>query len=553
MNHASTSSTPSSRPKVLLIGSGIAGLAATLHFSEFADVILLAKSSLDEGNTRYAQGGISAVWSKNDSFEEHIKDTLVAGAGLCRESSVNACVREAPHVIESLIRWGVEFTKTEPGADETGFFGYDLHQEGGHHKRRILHMHDSTGLAIEEALVQQVRKLKNVTLLENHMAIDLIMDGKLEHKNRSRGMDLGKCIGAFVLDCKSGNIFPLSANLTVIASGGAGKAYLYTTNPDVATGDGVAMAYRAGARIANMEFMQFHPTCLFHPNAKNFLITEAIRGEGAVLRNFKGEDFMKAHHPMGSLAPRDIVARAIDLEMKRTGEPHVWLDASKITHFKEHFPQIYDFCHNLGIHPPQDFIPVVPAAHYLCGGIWVDDVGNTTVEGLAAIGEASCTGLHGANRLASNSLLEGAVFAKRIAEWAKKSLLQRQNQQSQENQREARPLPIWDFGRAVDIEEQIDIAGTWREIRTLMWNYVGIVRSDRRLKRARERLALIRHEVNEDYWKFKVNRDLIELRNLLTVSELIVECALRRKESRGLHYNVDYPHPLELELKDTLV
>jgi L-aspartate oxidase len=550
-------------PKVLIIGSGIAGLSAAIHFSEFSDVILLAKASLDEGNTRYAQGGIAAVWSHGDSAAEHKKDTLVAGAGLCKESAVEICVNEGPTRVQELIDWGVQFTKgdsqtnsiSEPALEatakdsdpEAGYLGYDLHREGGHHKRRILHAQDFTGLAIEEALIAKIKSIKNIQVLENHMAIDLIMSGKLGTlENSNQG--LGDCVGAYVLNCNNNEIFPLAANLTILASGGLGKVYLYTSNPDVATGDGVAMAYRAGARVSNLEFMQFHPTCLYHPSAKNFLITEALRGEGAVLRTLAGEEFMKKHHEMGSLAPRYVVSKAIDLELKRSGDPHVWLDCTHMSEadFKKHFPQVQAMCLKFGIHAPQDFIPVVPAAHYMCGGILVDDDGQTSVKGLCALGEAACTGLHGANRLASNSLLEGVVFSKRLANHARQTLV-RQSIPS------AKTLPVWDFGRAVDIEEQIDIAGTWREIRTLMWNYVGIVRSDRRLKRARERLALIRHEVNEDYWKFKVNRDLIELRNLLTVAELIVECALRRKESRGLHFNVDYPNPLEHELHDTVL
>ena len=530
-------------PKVLIIGSGIAGLSAAIHFSEFAHVTLLAKSSLDEGNTRYAQGGIAAVWSTSDSLAEHKSDTLIAGAGLCRDSTVDICVQEGPARIRELIEWGVEFTRSEPESHSD----YDLHIEGGHHQRRILHAHDYTGRAIEEALVKKVRSLPNVEILENHMAIDLIMEGKLNpglEKN-----SLGRALGAYVLKSETNDIFPIAADLTVIASGGAGKVYLYTSNPDVATGDGIAMAHRAGARISNLEFMQFHPTCLYHPNAKNFLITEAIRGEGAILRNFEGKDFMKDYHSMGSLAPRYVVSQAIDLELKRSSAPHVWLDVSTMSRadFQEKFPQVSEMCTKFGINAPEESIPVVPAAHYMCGGIWVDEFGQTSVEGLFALGESACTGLHGANRLASNSLLEGAVFPKRAADYVKKNWVQKSAPTAMKS------LPAWDLGRAVDMEEQIDITATWREIRTLMWNYVGIVRSDRRLKRARERLALIRHEVNEDYWKFKVNRDLLELRNLLTVSELIVECALRRKESRGLHYNVDYPGQSVAEAKDTII
>jgi L-aspartate oxidase len=533
---------PTDPPKVLILGAGIAGLSAAIHFSGFSDVILLAKGPLDEGNTRYAQGGIAGVWSREDSFAEHKRDTVEAGAGLCRQDAVEICITEGPERIRELIDWGVEFTRDPKHPED-----YDLHREGGHHQRRILHAQDFTGLAIEEALIRKCRSTSRIRILEHHMAIDLIMEGKLSPHRESR--DLGRALGAYVLDTQTQEISPIAADLTVIATGGAGKVYLYTSNPDVATGDGIAMAHRAGARIANLEFMQFHPTCLYHPDAKNFLITEALRGEGAILRNRDGRDFMKDHHPMGSLAPRYVVSQAIDIELKRSGAPHVWLDCTSIPEedFKRHFPQVHATCEKFGIRAPSDLIPVVPAAHYLCGGIVADEWAQTSVPGLLAIGEAACTGLHGANRLASNSLLEGVVFAKRAAERARETLTSRGIGGLQKT------LPAWEFGRAVDMEEQIDLVAAWREIRTLMWNYVGIVRSDRRLHRARERLSLLRHEVNEDYWKFKVNRDLLELRNLLTVSELIVECALRRKESRGLHYTVDYPHPDPGEAHDTIL
>lgn len=576
-----------SKPKVLILGGGIAGLSAAIHFSRFARVSILAKASLDEGNTRYAQGGIAAVWSKSDSPEEHKADTLIAGAGLCNERAVDICVNEGPARIQELIEWGVNFTR-----DPENHSDYDLHREGGHHKRRILHAQDFTGLAIETALIARVRAIPDIEILENHIAVDLIMEGKLREANGTSGHAasasdapgtgaahalfapamggaharagiapttepltplfqgrLGKCLGVYALDSETSKISPIAADLTVLATGGAGKVYLYTSNPDVATGDGIAMAFRAGAQVANLEFMQFHPTCLYHPNAKNFLITEAIRGEGAVLRNLDGEDFMKRAHPMGSLAPRYVVAQAIDMELKRTGAPHVWLDVSGMPEheFREKFPQVFSMCEKFGINAPRDMIPVVPAAHYLCGGVLVDEYAQTTVPGLLAIGETACTGLHGANRLASNSLLEAVVFSKRAADHARERLV------AGHAASDAKNLPAWEFGRAVDIEEQIDIAATWREIRTLMWNYVGIVRSDRRLKRARERLALLRHEINEDYWKFRVNRDLIELRNLLTVAELIVECALRRRETRGLHYTVDYPTTSSFLANDTVL
>ena len=524
----------SARATVLIAGSGIAGLSAAIHFAEFSNVILLAKSSVDEGNTRYAQGGIATVWAENDSFEEHIKDTLDAGAGLCHKDTVEICVKEGPARIKELMDWGVQFSNT-------------LHQEGGHHKRRILHAQDFTGLAIEEALVKKVRGIPNIKILERHMVVDLIMEGKLAP--HSETSNLGECLGAYVLNSDTNEIFSIASDLTIFASGGMGKVYLYTTNPDVATGDGVAVAYRAGARIANMEFMQFHPTCLFHPNAKSFLITEALRGEGGILRNQKGEDFMKSYHEMGSLAPRYVVSQSIDKELKKSGDAHAWLDLRHIDEkdFQEKFPQVYQECRKYGIMVPEQMIPVVPAAHSMCGGILTDLNAQTSVKGLLAIGEVACTGLHGANRLASNSLLEGVVFAKRAADHAREYLVKHSPTTTPKS------LPAWDTGRAVDMEEQIDIAATWREIRTLMWNYVGIVRSDRRLRRARERLSLIRHELNEDYWKFKLNRDLVELRNLLIVAELIVECAIRRKESRGLHLNVDYPITVSTLAMDTVI
>ncbi len=514
----------SSSPHVLIVGSGIAGLSAAIHFSDFARVTVLAKATLDEGNTRYAQGGIAAVVDPSDRFDHHIEDTWIAGAKLGVPEVIHFCVQEGPARIEELKAWGANFEQ-------------ELHREGGHGARRILHTHDSTGQTIENALIQKIRSLSQIDIREHHTAIDLIMENKVRAQSAKK--PFGRALGVYALNTKAGTIAAVQADLVVLATGGAGKVYLYTSNPDVATGDGVAMAHRAGATVANLEFMQFHPTCLYHPSAKNFLITEALRGEGAKLLTFDGRDLMEGKHPLGSLAPRDIVARAIDAEMKRTASPHVWLDARHLSTetFKEKFPEIARFCGTLGIHAPKDLIPVVPAAHYSCGGVWTDHHGATTVHGLYAIGEVACTGLHGANRLASNSLLEALVFAKRCADHAKNTLKNSERLTIEDR------LPEWDFGRAVELEEQIDITAAWREIRTLMWNYVGIVRTDRRLNRARERLALIRHELNEDYWKFRLNRDLIELRNLLTVSELIVECALRRSSSIGLHYNTDRLEP----------
>lgn len=520
--------------EVLIIGTGIAGLSAAIHLSRFANVKILAKSSLNEGNTRYAQGGIASVWDTEDTFENHIQDTLEAGVGLCHPEIVKICVEEGPDRIRELLQWGVQFDK-------------DLHQEGGHHQRRILHAQDQTGLRIEDALLQEATQSPNLQFFENHVAVDLIMEGKVKNQSANKS-SLGKCLGAYVLSQATGKILPFAADVTLLATGGVGKIYLYTSNPDVATGDGIAMAYRAGAKVSNLEFMQFHPTCLYHPSAKNFLITEALRGEGAILRNFSGQDFMKHYHPMGSLAPRYAVSQAIDIEMKKTSDPHVWLDVSALSekHLQEKFPQVYEGCKKFGIHIPHDLIPVVPAAHYMCGGVTVDAFGKTSVEGLFAVGEVACSGLHGANRLASNSLLEATVFSKRIADFI-------ENNYTSHALKQVKILPDWDFGRAVDVEDRIDITASWKEIRTLMWNYVGIVRSNRRLHRARERLALLKHEINEDYWRFKIDRDLIELRNLLTVAELVVESALRRKESRGLHQNKDYPQTLASFEDDTVL
>ena len=525
-------------PQVLILGTGIAGLSCALKFAERFPAIrvtLVAKDRADEGSTRYAQGGIASVWSEQDSFEEHVQDTLAAGAGLCRAEIVRLCVGEGPDRIRELIDWGVKFTKKDTGAAVDPTEEFDLHREGGHSRRRILHADDLTGLEIERALLEQARGHPQIEILENHIAIDLITEGKAFKRWRRAG----RCLGAYVLDSSNGRIRTLAADLTVLATGGAGKVYLYTSNPDVATGDGVAMAHRAGAQVANLEFMQFHPTCLFHPSAQTFLISEALRGEGAVLRTLQGEAFMARHHALADLAPRDIVARAIDSEMKRTGDRHVWLDATTIPDVARKFPNISETCLRLGIDITKDLIPVVPAAHYLCGGVSVNEHGETTLTGLYAIGEAACTGLHGANRLASNSLLEAVVFANRVFEHGSATVrglvdgnITRPTPPD--------PIPEWDSGHAVALEEQIDIAANWLELRTLMWNYVGIVRSNRRLERARRRIDLLKEEVNTYYWNFLLTRDLIELRNLLTVAELIIQCALERRESRGLHYTVDY-------------
>ena len=532
---------PNSR--VLILGTGIAGLSAALKFAKHCQVTLVCKADCAEGSTRYAQGGIASVWSKQDSFDEHKNDTLIAGAGLCNPRIVDLCVHEGPKRVQELIDLGVAFTKVQQN-QESPFYedpseAFDLHREGGHGRRRILHADDLTGWAIEKALLDQIAQQPNIQVLEHHIAIDLITEGKLLKRWRKPG----RCLGAYVLNSLNGEILSLSADVTVLATGGAGKVYLYTTNPDTSTGDGIAMAYRAGAKVSNLEFMQFHPTCLYHPSAKTYLITEAIRGEGGELKNLQGEKFMNRHHPMGSLAPRDIVARAIDVEMKRSGDKHVLLDCSAIPkeEIKSKFPNIYQTCLKFGIDITEVPIPIVPAAHYTCGGVLTDENGLTSIENLYAIGEVACTGLHGANRLASNSLLEGVVFAHRAVEHATTRLSSSPSAATEITPLIHSPIPKWDAGQAVELEEKIDIAANWLEIRHLMWNYVGIVRSNRRLERAQRRLSLLKAEVDTYYWNFILTKDLIELRNLLTVAELIVQCAMQRKESRGLHYTVDFP------------
>ncbi len=546
--------TKSLKTPVLILGTGIAGLSAALKFADHYQVIVACKSEPAEGATRYAQGGIASVWSKQDSFDEHISDTQIAGAGLCHSKIVELCVKEGPARVQELINLGVEFTRAENHTGTTATDpteAFDLHQEGGHGQRRILHADDLTGWAIEKALLAQIKKHPKIQVLDEHIAIDLITEGK----GLKRWRKPERCLGAYLLDIRSNQIITVSAQITVLATGGAGKVYLYTSNPDTSTGDGIAVAHRAGARVANLEFMQFHPTCLFHPGARTFLISEALRGEGAVLKTLSGVEFMKNHHPMGSLAPRDIVARAIDIEMKRSGNKHIWLDCSKIPadELKRKFPNIYENCLKYGIDITHQPIPVVPAAHYTCGGVLVDENAQTTIDSLYAIGEVACTGLHGANRLASNSLLEAVVFSHRAFQHGK-AALEQAGSLADDFELSHPPLPEWKTGQAVEIEEQIDIAANWHEIRTLMWNYVGIVRSNRRLERALRRLTLLKSEINSHYWEFLLNKDLIELRNLLTVAELIVQCALLRKESRGLHYTVDYPQKLpDQEAQDTVL
>ncbi|MBX3224313.1 MAG: L-aspartate oxidase [Labilithrix sp.] len=516
----------------LVIGSGIAGLSFALEAAEHGEVIVVTKRSREESNTKYAQGGIAAVLDEDDSFDAHVADTMTAGVGLNHIRAVELTVKDAPARIAMLRSAGAKFdlASTRAHADESSPSltraeqDLDLHLEGGHSARRIVHAGDMTGREVERALVEAVSAKKNVRVLDEHMAVDLIT--LAQHG----GPEVAA--GAYVLDVEHGKVVTILARATVLATGGAGKVYLYTTNPDVATGDGIAMAFRAGAEVANMEFYQFHPTCLFHPQAKDFLISEALRGEGAVLKRLDGTPFMKEFHPRAELAPRDIVARAIDHEMKRSGAEHVLLD---ITHedptfIKEHFPGIYAQCMRYGIDITRQPIPVVPAAHYLCGGITTDLDGRTTIPGLWAIGECAHTGLHGANRLASNSLLEGMVFAHRAARELAKI----------ERSAPWPEVPEWDVGEAVPSDEAVVITQNWDELRRLMWNYVGIVRSDKRLRRAARRIALLQEEIAEYYWKYFVTRDLLELRNIATVAQLIVECASARRESRGLHFTLDH-------------
>ncbi len=515
----------------LVLGSGIAGLSFALKAAEHgASVTVLSKRAAMESNTAYAQGGIASVLREDDSFLAHIEDTLKAGAGLCKPAVVEAVVREAPARIDDLIRWGVRFDRQGKGRSSA----FDLTREGGHSARRILHRADLTGHEIQRALTARVRRTQGIHLLENHHGVDLISAR-------------GQVFGAYALDTDSGEVNSFLAKATVLATGGWSKAYLYTTNPDVATGDGVAMAWRAGARVANMELCQFHPTCLYSHSQLRFLISEAVRGEGGILRDRRGKAFMARFHPLKELAPRDIVARAIDTVLKERGDDYVLLDVTHLpgAWLRKRFPHIYKTCLEDGIDLTKQPIPVVPAAHYQCGGVVSSLDGATDLERLYAVGEVSFTGLHGANRLASNSLLEGLVFAQRAEAHARQLL---------------RPIPAWfkpkrwDSGKATESDEAVVVTQNWDEIRRLMWNYVGIVRTNKRLARALARIALLRREIGEYYWDFKVTADLLELRNLALVAELTIRCAQARKESRGLHYNLDYPKPDERRSpKDTVL
>ena len=509
----------------MIIGGGLAGLTTALKIAEKHNVLILTKKGIDDCNTIHAAGGISCVWHPNDTFESHIRDTLIAGDGLCDPKAVEHIVKKGPSRIKDLINWGVQFDKKEDG-------NYELTKEGGHSFRRILHYRDITGKEIHRALVEQVKKNPHITVRTGQYAINLI---------RKKG----KCVGVYVYDVGTKDIYGISSKFMILATGGAGKVYLYTSNPDTATGDGIAMAYRIGATIQNMEFLQFHPTCLYHPLAKNFLISEALRGEGAILKDIRGNRFMENEHPLKELAPRDIVSRAIDKVMKQNGDDFVYLDISfkDSDYIKTRFPGVYSKCKEFGIDITKDPIPVVPAAHYTCGGIKAKTNGETDIKGLYVVGECACTGLHGANRLASNSLLECLVCGCECGEYVRDL-----------PSGEFEEIKEWESGSAVSPSELQAINQNWVEVRQVMQNFVGIIRSDKSLIRARNRITLIHEEVDRYYWDFIITPDLIELRNLVTVGRLIVESAIARKESRGIHYNIDHPnredddiHPTEIK------
>lgn len=519
------SSTVEHRCDVLIIGSGAAGLSLALKLANKFNVIILSKSHLSEGSTRYAQGGIAAVFDESDSIESHVEDTIDSGAGLCDEATVRYTATEAKRCLHWLINFGVPFDQEK---DEQGNLRFHLTREGGHSHRRILHSADATGLAVQSTLVDAVQQHPNIHLFERYNAIDLIKQDN----------SATECLGAYVWNRNREHVEVIRSRFTALATGGASKVYQYTSNPDVSSGDGIAMAWRAGCSVANMEFNQFHPTCLFHPEARNFLITEALRGEGAILCDAQGTPFMKKFDERGDLAPRDIVARAIDFEMKRKGADCMYLDIShKSSDFiVKHFPNIYRKCRSLGIDITTQPIPVVPAAHYSCGGVKTDFSAKTDLDNLYAIGEVAYTGLHGANRMASNSLLECVVFAHAAADH-----IESQHTRSHSDIE----IPPWDESQVGDSDEEVIIQHNWHELRLFMWDYVGIVRTDKRLQRALHRIELLQQEIHDYYANFRVSNNLLELRNLVTVAELIVRCAMLRKESRGLHYNLDYPDTLE--------
>lgn len=520
----------------IVLGSGIAGLSFALQAARHGSVAVLTKKNSAESNTNYAQGGIASVVSPSDNLDSHVQDTLETGAGLCHEDVVRRVVGEGPHVVQELIDFGVEFSRRESGE-------FDLGREGGHSKRRVLHAGDFTGQVIEQALLASVKAHPNIQMFEHHFAIDLLTSRKLgieeNHPNR--------CMGAYVLDTLQGKVETFTASVTVLATGGAGKVYLYTSNPDIATGDGLAMAWRAGAKVANLEFVQFHPTCLYHPKAKSFLLSEALRGEGGILRLRNGDPFMEHYDPRKELAPRDIVARAIDYELKKRGEDFVLLDMTHLPadYLQERFPNISAKLLEFGYDISKDPVPVVPAAHYMCGGVVVNDKAETSLKNLFACGEVTFTGLHGGNRLASNSLLEAVVYADLAARHAPERLEAALAPNVE--------IPAWNPGDAADSDEAVVIKQNWDEIRHFMWNYVGIVRTNKRLLRAKKRIELLKEEIKEYYWNSVVTSDLLELRNIACVAELIILSALWRKESRGLHYNLDFPSPAELYRRDTIL
>ncbi|HTJ41544.1 MAG TPA: L-aspartate oxidase [Kofleriaceae bacterium] len=505
----------------LVLGSGIAGLNFALLAAEHGKVTVITKRSVTDTNTDWAQGGVAAVLGDDDSFEQHIQDTLTVGDGLCDPKAVEICVESGPAVIERMLALGVRLDRAEGAAN------LQLGREGGHTRRRIVHFADATGHEIQRALVAAAQRHPNITIIPDHIAVDLLSMAKYGGEPA--------CFGAYVLDQNRGEVKTIAARATVLATGGCGKVYVYTSNPDVATGDGIAMAYRLGAAVSDLEFVQFHPTVLYHPQAKSFLLTEAMRGEGGILRTPDGVAFMHKYHPLKDLGPRDVVARAIDHELKRTGADYALLDMTHLDpgFVRGRFPNIAERCMQLGIDITKQPIPCVPAAHYMCGGVKTDEHGMTTIKNLYAIGETACTGLHGANRLASNSLLEAMVYSSRAAAHASHAERVRPSQ-----------IAPWSSGNATDSNDAIVVALNWDEVRRLMWSYIGIVRSDKRIERARRRIEVLRDEIREYYWDFKITGDLIELRDLALVAHLIIESARRRKESRGAHFTLDYPDKL---------
>lgn len=517
----------------LVIGAGIAGLSLALKLAAKGSVTIVVKNGLEDSNTWYAQGGIASVLDPTDSFENHVHDTMAAGAGLCHEDVVRLVVSEGPRLVRELAEMGASFDSQKDGS-------WHLTREGGHSHRRIIHSQDVTGKVVAEALISKAKSNSKIKILEHFTAIDLVTTDKV-----APDFTHNSCLGAWFFDRRTRCVVRVSSPLTFLCTGGHGKLYLYTSNPDSATGDGLAIGWRAGCRVANLEFMQFHPTCLFHPKAKNFLISEAVRGEGGVLKDMRGRAFMEDYHSMGSLAPRDIVARAIDTELKKSGDQHVWLDVRSLgeSRIKSSFPNIYEMCLKHGINMAVDMIPVVPAAHYSCGGIVTDSFGRTNVERLYAVGEVACTGLHGANRLASNSLLEAMVFADRAAT----------DSMARSDLNELPDVDVsWTNVDQPAPDEQVVLTHSWDEIRRVMWNYVGIVRSEHRLKRALSRIENIRQEIDEYWWRNRVSNEVLEVRNLAAVAWLTVRSAMSRKESRGIHFMLDWPETSSAG-KDTII